>query len=178
MKWLKWIFIVPAALLAFVFVVLLILGALPGNGQMHVSTEIAASPQQVWPWIDNGDKLKQWVSWLVDVKQAQPRAPGSTQTWVMKDENNGGMLMTLNGRCTEYVPDSRLAVAITSADEFDGAQSYTLTDLGNGRMRLDIDGRYHFTNWFANLMTPLIMPAARNKLVNDVAHLKALAEKS
>jgi uncharacterized protein YndB with AHSA1/START domain len=143
---------------------------------MHASAEIAASPQQVWVWINDGDKLKQWVSWLVDVKESQPRGPGSTQTWVMRDENNGGMLMNLEGRCTEYVPNSRLTVAINAPEYgFDGKQSYVLTDLGNGRTRLDTDGEYHFSQWFANLMTPLVMSASKTKLEGDLARLKTLA---
>jgi uncharacterized protein YndB with AHSA1/START domain len=176
MKWLKWIVIVPVGLLVLALGVLLVMGHLPGAGTSHVSTEIAATPHDVWSWIDNGDKLKQWVSWLVDVKQSQPRAQGSTQTWVMKDENNGGELMTIQGRCTEYVPDSRLAVTLAVPHMFDGSQAYRLTDLGNGKTRLDIDGNYRFTEWFANLMSPLVMQAARTKMVGDLAHLKSFAE--
>ena len=42
--------------------------------------------------------------------------------------------------------------------------------------RLEIDGDYHFTQWFASLMTPLIMPAAAKKMEGDIATLKKLVE--
>jgi uncharacterized protein YndB with AHSA1/START domain len=178
MKWIKWIFIIPAGLLALAVLTLLVLSNLPGAGKLHASIEIAAPRQKVWPWIDEGDKLKQWVSWLVDVRQELPRTPGSTQTWVMKDENNGGAMMSLAGRCTEYVPPSRLTIAINAPEYgFDGGQSYVLNDLGNGKTRLDIDGKYHFSQWFANLMTPLVMLSAKSKLERDIAQLKVMAER-
>jgi hypothetical protein len=60
---------------------------------------------------------------------------------------------------------------------FDGQQTYSVEDLGGGRARLDIDGRYNYSQWFAALLEPLITPAAEKKLVRDMARLKALVEK-
>lgn len=176
MKWLKWVFIVPAALLVLVFGILLVLSNLPGAGKLHASVEIAASPQQIWPFLNEGDKLKQWVSWLAEVKQTEPRGPGASQTWVMHDANNGNAAMSIDSRCTEYTPPTRLSVVVNTPHEFDGSQTYALKDLGNNHTRLEIDGDYHFTQWFASLMTPLIMPAAAKKMEGDIATLKKLVE--
>jgi uncharacterized protein YndB with AHSA1/START domain len=177
MKWLKWIFIVPVALLAIAFATLLVLSHLPGADKIHASVEIAASPQTIWPWLNEGDKLKQWVSWLAEVKQTEPRALGASQTWVMHDANNGGAPMSIASRCTEFTPPKRLGVTVNVPNAFDGSQTYAITDLGNNRSRLDIDGEYRFTQWFASLMTPLIMPAAAKKMEGDIATLKRLTEK-
>ena len=73
------------------------------------------SIDQLWPWLDNGDHLKQWVSWLVDVKYPDPQKThgvGASGVWVMKDENNGGVLMEIKGTCSEYTPPTRLALQL------------------------------------------------------------------
>jgi uncharacterized protein YndB with AHSA1/START domain len=142
--------------------------------------EINASPDQLWQWLDQDDKLKQWVSWMVDAKHADPQKAhgvGSKRIWTMKDENNGGALMQIAGTYSEYAPPSRMTLEIADGDGmFDGDTSYRLVDLGGGRTRMDVRLRAHYKEWFANLMEPLITPQAEKKLVMDVGHLKRLVE--
>jgi uncharacterized protein YndB with AHSA1/START domain len=177
-KWLKRIGLVLAALIVLPVIVLLALGFRPGAGKGHVSTEIAAPREQVWAWLDDGARLKQWVSWLVEVRESQPpHAVGSRRALVMKDQNNGGMLMTIDGTIREFDPPSHLTVALSSSEfQFDGVQSYRLTDLGGGRTRLSIDSKFHYGQWFANLMEPLVTPLAAKKMAADLARLKSLVE--
>ena len=179
MKWLKRIGIALAALIVLQIGTLLVLGHRANAGRIHASMEIAGSPEQVWPWVDEGARLKQWVSWLVEVREPEPvrHAVGATRIWVMKDENNGGKLVTMEGRFKEYAPPSLLTVTLGSPEYgFDGDQSYRLTDLGNGRTRLDVDGKYRFDQWLAKLMEPLITPSAEKKMAGDLARLKSLVE--
>lgn len=175
---LKWIGIVLASLIVMPLLTLLVLSHRGGAGKLHASTELAASREQVWAWLDESDHLKQWVSWLVEVREpATKHGAGSERTLVMRDENDGGMLMELNGRIKAYEPPSRLTIGLGSpVYQFDGDQTYTLTDLGNGRTRLDIDSTFHYAQWFANLMEPIVTPIARKKLVGDLARLKTLVE--
>jgi uncharacterized protein YndB with AHSA1/START domain len=178
MKWLKWIGIVLAALLILPMVTLLILGQRKDAGHMHGSIEIAASPQQLFPWLVEGDKLKQWVSWLVEVRVPDPtvHGVGASSVWVMKDENNGGARMQIVAKNREYAPPSRLVLQISVEGEFTGENVYELVDLGNGRTRLEMDSRYRISNWFGNLMEPVVTPAARKKMVADEARLKSIVE--
>jgi len=177
MKWLKRIAIVVAALLIIPVLTLLILGLRPGAGRSQASVEIQASPEQLWAWIDDGSRLKQWVSWTVDVKPWSPQAgPGATRSMTMRDENNGGMLMVIDSACTEYAPPKTLAVHMSVPDEFEGQMTYRLTDLGNGRTRLDVNSSYRFSNAFVRLLEPLVTPSARRKMEGDVARLKTLVE--
>jgi len=177
MKWLKRIAIVLAALIVLPVVTLLILGQRSGAGQMHASAEISASPAQLWSWIDDGQRLKQWVSWMVEARAwDKPAGVGARRVLVMRDENNGGAIMEIEGTCTEYSPPSRLTMLLAVKDAFDGQQLYRLTDLGNGRTRLDVESRYHLTNPLARLMEPLVTPQAEKKLVGDVARLKSMVE--
>ena len=102
---------------------------------------------------------------------------GVNRILVMKDENNGGMLMQIVSKCSEYAPPSRMTVQLTTTEGmFDGEQAYQLVDLGNGRTRMEIHSHFHFSQWFASLMEPLITPAAKKKMVGDVARLKSLVE--
>ncbi len=179
MKWLKWLGMILVALAVIPIGTLLILGHRANAGKSHVSVEIAGSPEQVWAWLDDSSRLKQWVSWLVEVREPQPphHAVDSPLTWVMKDENNGGTLMSLDGRITRYQPPRCLAIAIASRQyQFEGDETYRLTDLGNGRTRVDVDSKYHYNMWFANLMEPLVTPSAEKKMVGDLARLKSLVE--
>jgi len=180
MKWLKWIGIVVAVLLIVPLAVLLVLGHRTNAGKSQLAVEINASPDQVWTWIDDGDKLKQWVSWLVDVKYPDAQnghGVGASRILVMKDENNGGMLMSIVGKCSEYQPPSRMTMRLSDTQGFfDGEETYQLVDLGNGRTRVEIRSHFHYSEWFANLMEPLITPSAENKMVRDMARLKSLVE--
>ena len=178
MKWLLRIAGGFASLVVIAAAVLLALGHRANAGQVHVSTEINASPEQLSPWLADTAKVTRWITWLVAIRQDQPSTRvGTKQVWIMRDENNGGQLMEMEGTFTEYQPPLRESVRISSAGMFDGQQTYTIENLGAGRTRLTIDGTYRYAQWFAELMEPLITPAAEKKLRGDVARLKALVEK-
>lgn len=174
----KWALRIVGGLLIVILLavaVLFIVGHRASAGRVHASAELNGSPDQLWPWLNDGEKLKQWVSWLVEVRGwEQGAGVGAKRVWVMKDENNGGMLMEIEGTCSEYAPPSRLTVQLKSGGDFDGQQAYRLTDLGNGRTRLDVDSNYHFSSSLARLMEPLITAAAAKKMVGDTARLKSL----
>jgi hypothetical protein len=149
------------ALFVLAVAVLFALGHRANAGRVHVSADFNASAEQIWPWLSEGDKAKQWVSWLVEVRPvtSTKSGVGAKEVWVMRDENNGGQLMEIEGTCTEYERPTRLGVQLSSSGMFDGQQTYRLVNLGNGRTRLDIDGQFHFSQWFAALMEPVVTPA-------------------
>jgi len=142
------------------------------------SIVIKQKPAVIWPWLYKADKVKQWVSWLVEVRVPDPtvHGVGATSVWVMKDENNGGALMEIVAKNREYAPPSHLVLQISVQGEFTGENVYELVDLGNGRTRLEMDSRYRISNWFANLLEPVVTPAARKKMVADEARLKSIVE--
>jgi carbon monoxide dehydrogenase subunit G len=178
MKWVLRISGVFVALLVVAIAALFALGHRANAGQIHVSAELKASPEQLWPWLNESDKVKQWISWLVEVRQDRPATGvGTKQIWVMQDSNNGGKPMEIDGTFTEYLPPTRQTVQVSSAGTFDGQETYRVENLGAGKTRLDIDGSYHYSEWWAALLEPLITPAAEKKLRGDVARLKSLVEK-
>jgi len=179
MKWFARIAIAFVGLLILAVAVLFVLGRRADAGRVHVVSEIDATPEQVWPWITEGAREKQWVSWLVEVRQDKSKTGvGAKEVWVMQDANSGGRREEMEAVCTEYKPLSRVSADISSVGMFDGRQSIAVENLGNGRTRVDVDGRFHYSQWFAALMEPLITPAATQKLAGDVAHLKSLVEQS
>lgn len=178
MKWVIRIVGGIAGLLLLCVVVLLARGHRANANRVHASVEVNTTPDRVWPWIDDGDKMKQWVSWTVEVRPDGPQQTGvgARRISVMRDENNGGQLMSILGTITEYTPPSRLRYRLTSQGAFQGDETFELTNLGSGRTRLDVTMTYTFASSFARILEPLITPAAEKKLGGDMARLKSLVE--
>lgn len=101
---------------------------------------------------------------------------GTREVWVMEDRNNNNALMEITGEVTAVEENRYVEVKLSSAKLFDGVASYRLTDLGNGRTRMESAGKYYFKSAFATLMTPLVMPSAKKKMDNDLGKLKSLIE--
>jgi uncharacterized protein YndB with AHSA1/START domain len=180
MKWVKRIAIVLAVLLIVPTVTLLVLDHRANAGVAVAAVEINAPPEQVWTWLDDGDKLKQWISWMVDVKYPDPQKThglGAKRVLVMKDENNGGMLMQIAETYTEYAPPSRLTAQVADTEGlFHEEASYRLVDLGSGRTRVEARSHAQYMQWFSNLLEPLITPQAEKKMAMDMARLKSMVE--
>lgn len=180
MKWILWIGGGLIGLLALGCAVLMVMGHRANAGRTSATADISASPAQVWQCIDQPDKLKQWISWLVEVRTPNGSlAPGAgaKRVFVMKDQNNGGMPMEIDGVYMKYQPPTEMQIAMSTPGAFEGTETYKLTDLGNGRTHIEVIGQYHYTVWMAQLFEPLITPAAQKKVDDDVARLKALAER-
>jgi hypothetical protein len=94
----------------------------------------------------------------------------------MRDENNGGTPMEIQGVFTKYQPPTEMGLAMSTPGAFEGNQTYRLTDLGNGRTRFEVIGQFRYELWLAQLFEPLITPAAQKKMDGDVAKLKSLVE--
>lgn len=177
MKWVLRILAVLAGLIVAAVLVLAVLSHRSDAGEMHVTIDIRQSADTLWPWLDQGEKAKLWVSWLVEVRKSGPvhDAVGAKEVWVMKDPNMGDQLMSVEGTCTAYEKPSRLSVRL-AADGFTGDQTYLLTPAGNGGTRLTVNAKFVYTEWWAQLMEPLITPSANKKMMEDLARLKAIVE--
>jgi len=177
MKWLLYVLGGIAGLLVACVLVLLALGMRSDANRLQASVTVHRTPDQVWPYLYEGDKLKLWVTWLKDV-QRDPGPPqvGRTQVWTMEDMNNGGMLMKINSTVDASELNRRLAVKLSVPGEFQGSAEYRLTDLGGGATKVESDSRYHFDNWMANLMMPLVTWQAQKKAVSDLDRLRAAVE--
>lgn len=157
-------------------VVLFLMGFRKGAGTMTTALEIDRPPEAVWPWLTEGDKQTQWVSWLVEVKDLTPgvTGPGKKYAWVMDDPNMKQKVEIVGESLgEEYL--KYLSVKLSSEVGFDGTSTWTLTDLG-GRTRLESQGAFTYRKWMFRLMEPIVTPQARKKQDADFAKLKSLVE--
>lgn len=180
MKIAGYIFLGIVALIAMGVVTLLVMSNMSGADRMAGAIDIAKPSQVVWKYVDEPEKLKSWISWVVEVRDETPgkRGIGSRRVMVMEDRNNGNMRMDIAGEVVAYEEGRRSTVRLSSPGMFSGENSYTLQDLGNGQTRLMQESRFHFDNWFARLMSPLVMSAARKKMVEDLQRLKSVVEQA
>jgi uncharacterized protein YndB with AHSA1/START domain len=177
----KWVKIVLGAFLALIVLcaaALAVAGMGPDANRMQSSVVIRNKPEAVWPWLYKADKVKRWVSWLIEVREEREGepAPGGKAVWVMEDRNNGNARMEITGTVDAVEPNRRIAIHMTSPEGFSGTNVYTLTPLPDGSTRLDSDSRYTLDNGFARFMMPLVLWQARKKMAADMDNLRTLVE--
>lgn len=177
MKWLKFGAIGLAGIIVLAVVVLLALGQRADASRIRASVEIDRPAEQVWMWIEDPDKLKQWVSWAVEVKDEGPQGVGRKRTIRMKDPTMGGQIVEIQSVCREHAPPRKMVVDLSAAVGFKGTVVYQLEDTGAGRTRLSTEGKYTYSHWLASLMEPIVTPQARAKNEGDLRTLKQLLER-
>lgn len=147
-------------------------------GRMRASVEIERAPEEIWPWITEPEELTQWVGWLAEVKPdttTPAEGIGHRETWVMDDPRRKGKVMW-PGTITLWEPPDQVGVHMEVPGDFDGDVLYTLTDLGNGRTRVEQDGRYTYDSRFVSLIEPLLTPDKMRKMFDDMKRLKQKVE--
>ena len=180
----KWVIRIVGGLVA--LLVLSVLGLWIAShrrdaGRMRVSIEIARSPEEIWDWLSEPDKLTQWVGWLSAVQSDSTSAGegiGHHAAWIM-DDPRMKQKFTLPGTITVWDPPLQMGVHIaapTAPGAPEGDVLYKLTDLGNGRTRLEQDGRFRYLDKFAALIEPMATPEAMRKMFDDMNRLKLKVE--
>lgn len=156
---------------------LLAMGMRAGAGRNDATIEITRPREVVYAWISEPGKLTQWVDWLVEVRQDPPGADGIVrrEVWVMDDPNTKSRMELVSTMLQVEVPRF-VSATVFAPGVFDGEVSYTLTDLGNGRTRLDYRSHFTYGPWLYRLIEPLVTPEAQQKLEADLATLKRLVE--
>lgn len=147
-------------------------------GRMRASVEIERAPEEIWPWITEPEQLTQWVGWLAEVKPdttTPAEGIGHRATWVMDDPRAKGKVL-VPGMITVWDPPDQMGVHVEVPGEFKGDVLYTLTDLGNGRTRVEQDGRYTYESRLVSLLEPLLTPDAMRKTFDDMKRLKEKVE--
>jgi uncharacterized protein YndB with AHSA1/START domain len=165
--------------LYFAALVLLLAGALwiaslrPAAGRNKVVVDIDRPPTQVFPWLIEPEKLKQWIAGFKETRQLTP-GPVGVGTKSRDLVVLGSDTTVMNVEITALEPNKLLAARIDS-DGFTDDIRYQLTEL-NGKTRLEYTALTRYKIWLAKIMEPVITPAAQKKLVEDTAKLKALIQ--
>lgn len=177
----KWIVRIGGTLLTVVAVCVLGLWIASNRrdaGRMRGSIDIERPPDEVWAWMTEPVKLTQWVGWLTEVRpdSTTPREGiGHRETWIMDDPRMKQKLQ-VPGTITLWEPPNQMGVHIDAPGMFDGDVFYKVTDLGNGRTRVEQDARFHYADKLAALMEPMVTPEAMRKMVDDMHRLKSKLE--
>lgn len=138
--------------------------------------EIDAPPADVFYFLDDGQRLKDWLPNLVeheDLEITDSRV-GSTARQVFLE---GGKRMEMIGTTTAYEANRRLA-ATCSGKAFDLMVDYHLEDLdGRTRVKQDSEVRFKgFLRFVGPVMVLFAKKSAEKHLEETFGKLKALAE--
>jgi uncharacterized protein YndB with AHSA1/START domain len=178
MKYLKYAVLTIAALILAAIATLLIMGQRESASAMRAEVEIQKPAAAIWPYLTEPAKVKQWVGWVVDIQSTTPGVTGvgAKALWTMEDRNNGNQRMQMNDEVIAYEPNRLVRVRVFATGTFTGESSYELTETG-GKTRLVNAARFTFEEWFAKLLSPVIMPSAQAKAQEDLERLKGIVEK-
>ena len=119
----KWILIVLGSLVGLLVlgvVTLLAMGTSKDANRMTNSIVIHQKPETVWPWLYKPDKVKQWVTWLVDIREEGSGEPmvGGKAIWIMEDRNNGNQRMEITGTVKAIEPGLHIEIALSAPEGF------------------------------------------------------------
>lgn len=175
----KWVGIIAALLAGLVVAAvagLWIVGL--SSNDYESAIDISRPAAEVWPWITEPAKQKQWVSLLTEVRTLTPETArmGSRAVWIMIDPGMNNQRIEIDSEVTGVVPNERLDLRIRSRGMFSGHATYTLTPLPGGGTHLLNAGTYHYDQWLSRLVEPLVRPEVRRKMEADMLRLKLLAE--
>ena len=177
-KWLIGILGGLAGAAALATATLWLMGRRQDAGVSRASVEINAPREQVWPWIEEGDKSKKWIGWVVGVADANSLNGIGHKRVVLMNEPSSPNPLRLEVEFTEFNPPERLMARVAIADLFTGSQRYELTELDTGRTRVELVNRIHYTSWLVRLFEPLATPSATRKIEQDLASLKTQVEQA
>jgi len=176
MKILKLVAAVVAAIVVLSSMTLFALSRRADAGRNVAAVEVNRPAEHVFRYLTEPEKVKAWVSWLVEIRSTG-QGLGAKDTWIMEDPNANGERVSMDAPVVEWDSPRAITVDITSPMGFTGKQTYRLVPLGDGRTRLEADGRFEYGPWYWQLLEPLVTPEAQKKLEGDLARLKQLAEK-
>jgi uncharacterized protein YndB with AHSA1/START domain len=101
--------------------------------KVHKSIEIAASPEKIWPFLVEPDKILKWCITFKKFEYTNEQQSGEGTTFYL-EEKAGGPYMKLNFQITEWFENERIAFNMTSGNFVkDYNQSWTVetTPLGS-----------------------------------------------
>ena len=176
MRWIKFGILSIVGIIVLATAALAIAGSGSDANRLQCSLVIRQKPAAIWPWLYEAEKVKQWVTWIVEVRNEGPPVAGSKMVWVMEDRNNGNARMEITAVAQTVEPERKLAVALSATEAFRGTSTYTLTVEPDGSTVLASDSRYTFDNGFAKFMMPLVIWQAKKKMLSDMGHLRTLIE--
>lgn len=145
--------------------------------KMTHSDTFNCSPQQLWPWIADDEKSKQWLAGLekVEPKSSGPKRVGYEMKSFIRE---GRKLSEYDMTVLAFEPNRRYQVKSVGGCG-KGATfvcEYQLVDLQENRTRVDFSWEIHSTSKLMKLFAPLFGLFGRMMLKRFLRKLKTLVE--
>lgn len=141
------------------------------------TTIIDAPAAIVFPWLEDNERIKQWVPNLVE-DEAITETPEKVGSQFRQVFLENGREMTMTGEITAYVENERMQIFMTG-DMFNLDMDYVLKPLSDTQTALTQDTEIRFKG-FLKLLAPImfLMSKLSSKDPQAEAHnlLKSLAE--
>jgi len=140
------------------------------------SVEIAAAPDEVFPWLAASERRCAWMGALTESEPLTDGSPevGSRFRDVFEDL---GQRVELEAEIVELDPPHAMTVHLVSK-VFDATSSQRLEELEGGRTRLTAVIETDYKQRTARLAAPVVTRRAQKRLEEDLARLKELVEGS
>lgn len=133
--------------------------------------EFESPVEEVFAYIDEDEKVKQWIGGLISTERTTAGRPGVGSRFRQKVKV-GSRVMELDGELLAYEPNRHLRVKLNS-DLCEMIVSYDFEgDGARSRLRYTCDSKYH--GLFYRLLSPLIKYVTQQKLRKDFARLEQL----
>ncbi len=134
---------------------------------------IARSPEDVFPWLVDDDKVPQWMSGLEQYEPVEPR-PLHVGSRIRQRLSVSGQNLGFELEVAELAPP-RGAVLRFEGSGFRAANEYTVTEsAGGAHVVWVVSG--DTTSFKAKLVAPMVQAKLQEKHDGDLARLRALLE--
>jgi len=143
--------------------------------------EFACPPARLWLFLDEPERLKQWLSGLEEMRHVKEESGRVGTTFVMKIKE-GRKVSEYEGQVTAYETERHLGISFWGGNFPPGMVmhvDYRLADLG-GRTRLDYVAKMTCSQplpWWLRLLIPLGKLFGRFQLKAFMKRLQQLAER-
>jgi carbon monoxide dehydrogenase subunit G len=134
---------------------------------------IAKTPEDVFPWLVEADKVPQWMSGLERYEPAEP-GPLRVGSRIHQELSVSGQQLRFELQVTELAPPRR-AVLEFEGSGFKAANEYALAVAGGGTQVTWVVGG-STTSFKAKLVAPMVQAKLQEKLDRDLGRLRALLE--
>ena len=141
------------------------------------NNEIDCTPEQLWPWLSEPERMKQWMKGLEEIVPDAPGPARAGATYRMRIRE-GRKVTEYREELLAYEPPRRIRFKITGGSF--GTMSFCgeneLIDAGGGRTRLRYSGWTEGGSWWCKLLMPIGMLFASFQARGFHGTLKRLAE--
>jgi uncharacterized protein YndB with AHSA1/START domain len=167
-------------LVVIVLIGLLLAGQRSSAGQVSDSIEISRPPAQVWLFLTDDVRIKQWIGGLKGLVHMDSGELGVNKRLALGVEYDGSMIDTMM-TITKFSPPNELDFEMISVGEPDSGFTeigkYRLTPVQNGASTdFAVSTKTLYHGFVLTVMEPFETHTSRAKVKEDLERLKIVAE--